>query len=120
VHAFSGSEPVRLDDARRAGDGEPLSRGNARCRQHLFCERLRAFDRRRRGARPEDRDARVAEQVGDTGHERRLRPDDDQVGVERVRQREQALAVLGANRMTLAERRDPRAPRGSVEVGQEG
>ena len=42
--------------------------------------------------------------------ERRLRPDDDELDVERAGEREQALGILGANRVALAEPRDSRAP----------
>ena len=41
--------------------------------------------------------------VRDAGDERRLRPDDDQIHLERAGQAEQALAVLGADRMTSSE-----------------
>ena len=71
---------------------------------HLLGERLRALDPRGRRAGPEDRDAGVPQLVGDAGDERRLGPDDDEVDVERAREAEQALAVVGAHRVALAER----------------
>ena len=49
-------------------------------------------------------------------HERHLGPDDDEIDVERAREPEQPFGVVGANRMALGERGDPRvsrAPRGA-------
>ena len=47
----------------------------------------------------------VAQLVRDPGDERRLGPDDDEIGLERAGEPEQAFAVLGADGMAAAERR---------------
>ena len=69
--------------------------------QHLLGEGLRALDPRGGRRRPEDRNAAAAQVVGEPGHERHLRPDDDEVDVERP-----ARARAGR-------RRPPPAPGGS-------
>ena len=48
----------------------------------------------------------MAQLVGDAGYERRLRPDDDEVGAERAGEREQALAVLRPHGVAAADGRD--------------
>jgi hypothetical protein len=101
-HAFPGSEPVGLDHTRGARDGEHFGRRNSGGVQHVLGERLRAFDPRCVRARAEDRDAQVPELVRDPGDEWCLGPDDHEVGLERPREAEQALAVLGANGMARA------------------
>ena len=52
----------------------------------------------------------LAELVGDAGDERRLGPDHDEVDLERQREREQPVAVVGAHRMAAAERAMPGLP----------
>jgi hypothetical protein len=49
-----------------------------------------------------------------------LWPDHDEVGVERTGEIEQALAVLGAHRMAVAERRYPWVPRGRMQLLEAG
>jgi hypothetical protein len=58
----------------------------------------------------------VAERVGDARHERRLRADDDEVGIEEAREPEQSVGVIRGDRMTRSERRDPRASRSRMEL----
>ena len=111
-------EPVRLDDAGRPRDREPLGRRNAGGLHDLFREALRAFDLRRRGARPEHRDAAEPKCVGDAGHERHLGTDHDEVDRERAREREQALRVLRVHRVARPETGDPRVTGRGVQLGQ--
>ena len=61
--------------------------------------------------RPEDGDAALPELVAQPGHERRLGPDDDEVGADRPRELEQAVAVLCSDRVALTELRDARVAR---------
>ena len=118
VDSLPGREAVRLHHTGRPGDCKLRRRRHSGGRQHVLGEGLGAFDRRRGRARPEDRDARRTQHVGDSADERRLRPDHHEVDVERMREREQPLRVLGANRMALGEPRDARASRGGMEIGQ--
>ena len=60
----------------------------------------------------------MPEPVGDARDERRLRPDHDEVGRDRPRQVEQAVAVVGTHRMAVAERRDPGIAGRRVERGE--
>ena len=92
--------------------------GNAGCAHHVLGERLRALDSRRRGARAEDGDAVVTQGVGHAGDERRLRPDDDEIEVERAREVEQAVGVLRAHRMARAVARDAGIAGGAVQLGE--
>ena len=55
---------------------------------------------------PKTADAGVAERVREARDERRLRADDGEVDLELAAEREQALAVLGAHRVALAEPSD--------------
>ena len=115
-HALARRQAVGLDDAGHAGDRHRLRERDAGGAHDVLREPLRPLDPRRRRARPEDRDARAAELVGHTGDERRLGPDHDEVGRERARQLEQALAVLGADGMAPSDRRDPGVARGGVDL----
>ena len=110
--ALAGGEPVRLDDARRARDRQRLRRRHAGGRHHVLRERLRALDprRRRRSARRRRRRS-CRSSSRDAGDERGLRPDHDEVGVERPREAEQPVAVVGAHGMAAAERGDARGCR---------
>ena len=86
---------------------------------HLLREALRALDPRCRGARPEHRDARVAEL-------RRRRPATSGASgpittrstSSAPREREQALGVVRADGVAVAEPRDPRVARRRVELGE--
>ena len=113
--ALARREPVDLDHARRPSDGERFGGRNAGRGQHCLGEALRALDPRGRAAGAEDRDAVAAQQVGDAGDERRLRADHDEIDVEAARETEQALAVLGPDRVTVAEPGDPGIARGRVQ-----
>ncbi len=116
--ALARGEPVRLDDAGRARDGE-RSRGRHAGGVHdLLREALRALDRGGGGAGAEDGDAAAAQLVGEAGHERRLRPDDDEVDLELARERDERRGVLGPDGMALRERRDARVARGRVQLGE--
>ena len=110
--ALACREPVGLDDARRARDRERRPRvGTPGRRHHLLREALRALDPRGLRARAEHGDAGVAQLVADAGDERRLGPDHDEIDVERAGEREQPVAVVGANGVAGAERRDARGSR---------
>ena len=65
---------------------------------------------------PEDRDARVAELIGDAGDERRLRPDDYEVRVQRPGEIQQALAILCVDGMTASQLRDAGVAGRGVEL----
>jgi hypothetical protein len=115
-HALAGGEAVGLDHARRPGHRERLRRRDARRRHHVLCEPLRPLDPGRGGARAEDCDSGVPELVGDPGNQRPLRAHDHEVGVDRARQRQEALAVLRADGMASAESGDPRVPGCGVQL----
>ena len=108
--AFAGGEPIGLDNARRPGNREPRGGGDACRLEHVLREGLRALDPRRRAARPEDRDARVAKRVCQARDERRLRADHDEVA-----KPEQALGIPGADGVALSDAGDPGIPGGGVE-----
>ena len=63
-----------------------------------------------------DEGLRAVTAFGDARDERSFRTDDDEVDVERAREREQALAVRGTNRVAAAERGDPRIARRRMEL----
>ena len=90
------------------GGGRPTaSARSARRRRPSPPSRRSSSPRSRRpGARPEHGDAGVAQLVGDTGDERRLRPDHDEVDLERAREPEQPLQVDRPYRMARADLRD--------------
>ena len=112
-------EPVGLDDARRARDGQRRGRRHAGRPQHLLRERLRPFDPRGRGARAEDGDA-----VRGAARRRRPRrvapsgPITTRSVAERHREAEQPVAVVGAHRVAAAERRDAGVAGRGVQLGQ--
>ena len=60
-------------------------------------EGLGAFEPRRRPVRPERRNSGLPERVRQPGRERGLRPDDDEVDALPLRQRRQALHILGSD-----------------------
>ena len=117
-HPFAGGEPVGLDDAGRPRDRERRRCGDAGRAHHLLREALRAFDPRRFRAGAEDGHARVAQLVGDARDERPLGPDHDEIGGERAREVEQAVAVLRADRVAVSERRDPGVAGRRVQLGE--
>jgi hypothetical protein len=57
-----------------------------------------------------------AQPVGDPCHERNLGADHRKLDVERLGQREQPVDVVRPRRVALPECRDPRVPRGSMEL----
>ena len=58
----------------------------------------------------------MAELVRDPGDERPFRPDHHEVDSEFAREPEQPFGVLGAHRMAVAERSDPRIARRGVQL----
>jgi len=107
VYALSRGEPVGLHDARRPRDREPRRRRHARGAQHVLGECLGAFDPGSCGARPEDQEAEPAKHVGQPEHERKLRPDHDEVHLEGTREPEQTLSIVRPNRVTVSQSGDP-------------
>jgi hypothetical protein len=114
--ALAGGETVGLHDARRPRLVERPRGRDAGSGHHLLREGLRALDARRVRARPEDRDAGIAEGVGEAGDEGRLRPDDHELGNERRCEPQQALAVVGAHRVARPERGDAGVSGGRVQL----
>ncbi len=113
--ALARCEAVDLDDAGRPRDRQRLGHRHAGRRHHLLGERLRPFDPRGGAARAEDGDPVPAQRIRDAGDERRLRPDHGEVGVEAAGEVEQRLGVVGPDRMTVAELRDPGVARSRVQ-----
>ena len=113
--ALARRKPVCLHDARWASDGEPSGGRHTRGLEHVLRESLRALDSGGGGSRPEHRHARPAKRVDEADDQWRLRPNDDQVDVELAAERQEALAVLGADRVTFAEIRDAGVPGRGVE-----
>ena len=103
--------------ARRIEDG---GRGHTGRSHDVLREELRPLDPRRRARRPEYRDPRVAQHVGDAGDERRLRADDDEVAGKRSREPQQPVAVVRGDRMARSEGGDSGVPRRGVQLGQLG
>ena len=118
--ALSCCEAVDLDHAGRARDGDALRGRHARRLEHVLGERLRAFDPCRRLRRTEGGDPAATERVHEPDHERSLRPHHHQVDADLAAEREQALAVLGANRVALPQARDPRVARRRVQLVELG
>ena len=112
---FPRRQPVDLDHARRASHGERFGRRNGGRGQNGLGEALRALDPRGRAAGAEDGDSVPAQQVGNTGDEGCLRADHDEIDVEAARETEQALAVLGPHRVTVAEPGDPGIAGGGMQ-----
>src|SRR5580765_6609003 len=115
-HSLAGREPVGLDDAGHARNGHRLGDRNAGGAHDVLGEALRTLDLRRGRARAEDRDTTTAQLIGDARDEGRLGADHDEAGADRPRQLEQAVSVLRANRMTLAELRNAWIARRSVNL----
>ena len=117
--ALPGGEAVGLQDAGCARERQASPRSRPLPRQHVLRERLRALDSRRGRARPEDRDAEATQRIRETGDQRDLGADDDEVDLERAREPEQALGVLGTDGMTVRERRDAGVARRRVQLLEE-
>ena len=62
----------------------------------------------------------MTQHVGGAGDQGRLGTHDDEIDVEETRQSEQALCVVGSDRMTGREGRDSGIARRSMELGQPG
>ena len=71
-----------------------------------------------RRARAEHEETKTTQCVCEPEDERKLGPDDDEIDLERARQSEDSLGVLGADRMTLGDRGDTRVAGCGVELGQ--
>src|SRR5581483_6833158 len=117
--ALARRETVGLDDARGLWVGEARRGGHTRSCEDLLREALRSLDPRSGGAGPERGDPRVAQLVGDARDERRLRPDDDEVDVERASEADEPVAVVGAHRMALRECGDSRVAGRRVQLVEE-
>ena len=116
--ALAGGQPVGLDDAGAAQlvdgaarrvdvPGGDVARGRHARREHqLLGERLGALDQRGAGRRAEDGDARAPQRVAEPEHERQLRADHDQVGLELVRQRGEAAEVVHGHVVAGGDARD--------------
>ena len=117
-HALPGRETVHLDDAGSPRNRQRLGGRDAGRGHDVLREALRALDPRRRASRAEDGDAVSAQLVGDPRDERRLRADHGEVDVEAAREAEQSLAVLGADRMAVAEPGDSGVARRGVQRRQ--
>ena len=74
---------------------------------------------RGRGARAEDPDARCAQLVGETEHQRHLRPDHDQIHGERARERDLPRDVIDLDGVALADQRDTRVAGCRVDLEAE-
>ena len=97
-----------------------LARRYARRSHDLLRERLRSLDACRPRARAEDEEPEAAQRVRQPEDERQLRPDHDEVDLERARQAEQPLGVFRADRMARRHRGDAWIPRSGVELGEAG
>ena len=106
-NALPGGETVDLDDAGSAGDRQRLGGRDAGRGHDVLREALRPLDPRGSAPGAEDGDAVSAQLVGDARDERSLRPDHGEVDVEAARETEQGLAVLGPDRVAVAEPGDP-------------
>src|SRR3989442_1342309 len=108
--ALARGEPIGLDDHRRPelarerargvgiGERRVARRRNARARHQIFREGLAAFERGGGRARPEHGKAFVAQAVGETGNQRHLGPDDDEVGALALGEPHDAVVVVDAHR----------------------
>src|SRR6266545_7134449 len=105
--SLPSGKPICLDHTWGPRDRERLRGRNARGAHHLLGEGLRTFDAGGLAAGAEDGDARIAEVVGDSVDERRLRPDDNQVDVELACQPEQPLSILRPDWMAVTDGRNP-------------
>ena len=108
--ALAGGQPLGLDHARAVAgeaahvlvrrldlvEGDRAAGRDAGARHQLLGERLRGLDLGRGARGPEDRDALGGEAVGDAGRERILGRDDDEVGAQPLRRRDDGLDVGGS------------------------
>ena len=117
--ALAGCEPVGLEHARSDGLGKSRRSRYAGDGKHVLGEELRAFDRGGGGRRTEHRDPVSAENVGEPGDERDLRPHEDEVDSDKASEAQDRLGILRPDRMALPERRDARISRCCMELGEE-
>ena len=105
-HALAGREPIGLDHARHPRHRHRLGDRHPSGAHHVLGEALRALDPCRSGARAEHGDAAPAQLIRHTRDERRLGADHDEARADRPGELEQAVAVLGADRVALPQLRD--------------
>ena len=131
--ALAGGQAIGLDDDR---DREAIERGqrrrhrldahivggrNAGAGAQVLGEALGPFQLGGGGARPEGGDAGLAQGVGDARHQRRFRPDDDQVRIDRSRQGDHGRGVAGIDRDAFGPARNARdCPGAATRRSQEG
>ncbi len=127
--ALAGGQTIGLDDVRGTelgqggfrlgggvGDDRPC-RGHAGGLHHLLRERLRTLEVSGLGAGAEDRERGFAQSVGDTGDERGLRSDDDEVDVEDLRQGSDRGRIRRVHSLRVGDLRDARiAGRGDHRI----
>ena len=130
--ALAGREPVGLDDARAAElvDGaqrlvavgaRPVARRRHAGGEHqLLRERLRALDERGARRRAEDGDARAPQRVAEAEHERQLRPDHDEPGLEVMGQRDEPAEVVDGDVVAGRDARDARVAGRAVQFATGG
>ncbi|GAA3228199.1 hypothetical protein GCM10020256_40270 [Streptomyces thermocoprophilus] len=130
--ALAGGETVVLDDVRRAervegGGGLLRGRtdvgaggGDAGGGHHVLGEGLGALQLRGLLGGPEHRDAGLAHGVGDSGDERGLRADDDQLGAQLRGQRGHGGAVQGVDLVQLGDLGDAGVAGCAVQRGDGG
>ena len=116
--ALACSEAVSLEDTWGDCVGERPGQRHAGRHHHRLRECLRALDRGCSSGWAEDRDSDRPEHIGEPGDERHLRPDDDELDVERTHEPEHGLGVVAPHRVALPERGDPGVTRGCVKLGQ--
>ena len=126
--ALPRREPGRLDHDRRTerADGEERAvecgvrfgarGGHAGVAHQLLREGLRRFDARGGARRAEDGELLEAECIHESGGERRLGPNDREVGTLAQREIEERAGVRRLHRGAAAELRQPRVARGGDDV----
>ena len=127
-HAFASCQPVILDDVRRAAPVQRIidlrHRGDAdgrSCRHpgrshYILGEGLGTLDAGRRRTWPEDREATGPQLVGGAIDQRDFRTDDNQVGLDDVREVGDSHRIGGVDRMRGRQRPGPCVARGDVQV----
>ena len=122
-HTLAGGEPIRLDDDApvelvherhrlvHALEATPPGGRDASFRHDLLREGLRPLDAGGCGVRAEDVAPGLPQRVTETGDQRRLRSDRDQVDIELVNQVDHRGDVVGPRvGQALGHRGDPRFP----------
>ena len=116
--SLPGGEAVGLHHTRRACGRQRRRRRDPGSLEYLLREALRALDAGSQRAGAEDGDSCVAQFVRDAGHERSLRSDHDEIRRQRDGEVEEAVAIVGANRVAGAEARDAGVAGRRVQLGQ--